>query len=236
MDLIATYAAGRAANTPARSYLLHLGRMRAAGFSPETVVEVGPDGHVATQPLAGTRALTGTPEQDQRLRTDLLTDPKEVYEHAVSVKTAYDELTSLCTPDTVHVAGFMAVRERGSVQHLASTVTGRLPDPADAWHAFSNLFPAVTASGIPKPAAYRLIHDLEGRERGLYAGSVLTCDHLGQMDAALVLRTVFQHDGHTWLQAGAGIVSQSVPEREHEETCEKLRSIAQHLIPANTPT
>jgi salicylate synthase len=236
VDLIATYAAGRAANTPARSYLLHLGRMRAAGFSPETVVEVGADRRVATQPLAGTRALTGTPERDLCLRTDLLTDPKEVYEQAVSVKAACDELAGLCEPGTVQVEEFMAVRERGSVQHLASTVTGRLPAHADAWHAFRSVFPAVTASGIPKSAAYRLIHDLESSRRGLYAGSVLTCDHLGHMDAALVLRTVFQHDGRTWLQAGAGIVGQSVPEREHEETCEKLRSVARYLIPPGTPS
>jgi anthranilate synthase component 1/salicylate synthetase len=201
VDLIATYAAGRAANTPARSYLLNLGRIRAAGFSPETVVEVGANGRIATQPLAGTRALTGSPAQDLRLRAELLTDPKEIYEHAVSVKTACDELSALCEPGSVQVGEFMTVRERG----------------------------------IPKPAAYRLIHDLENQERGLYAGSVLTCDHLGQMDAALVLRTVFQHAGRTWLQAGAGIVSQSLPEREHEETCEKLRSVAQYLVPAHEP-
>jgi anthranilate synthase component 1/salicylate synthetase len=235
VDLIATYAAGRAANTPARSYLLNLGRIRAAGFSPETVVEVGANGRIATQPLAGTRALTGSPAQDLRLRAELLTDPKEIYEHAVSVKTACDELSALCEPGSVQVGEFMTVRERGTVQHLASTVTGRLPAPADTWHAFDRVFPAVTASGIPKPAAYRLIHDLENQERGLYAGSVLTCDHLGQMDAALVLRTVFQHAGRTWLQAGAGIVSQSLPEREHEETCEKLRSVAQYLVPAHEP-
>ena len=126
-----------------------------------------------------------------------------------------------------------AVRERGSVQHLASTLVGRLPRPDDttqAWRAFAALFPSITATGIPKRAAYRVIRELEPRERGLYAGAVLTCDHTGHLDAALVLRSIYQDTERTWLQAGAGIVHHSNPEREHEETCEKLRSVSEHLI------
>ncbi|MEU6376664.1 salicylate synthase [Streptomyces sp. NPDC046909] len=229
LDLTATYVAGRRANTPARSFLLDLGGVQAAGFSPETVAEITGDRRVVSRPLAGTRARTGAPAEDARLRADLLGDPKEVHEHAVSVKLALEELAAVC--DETYVAEYMTVEERGTVQHLASAVVGRLRADRTPWQAFAALFPAVTATGIPKAPAYPLIRRLEGRPRGLYAGAVLTCDASGALDAALVLRTVFQEDGHCWLQAGAGIVRQSRPAREHEETCEKLRSVAGHLVP-----
>ena len=224
VDLITTYALGRRANTPARSFLLNLGGIRAAGFSPETVVEVTADGHVRTRPLAGTRARTGSPTEDARLRAELLSDPKEIHEHAVSVRLSVEEMTAVC--DDTYVSEYMTVEERGSVQHLASRVVGRLRPGLSPWHAFAALFPAVTATGIPKAPAYPLIRALEGRSRGLYAGSVLTCDASGALDAALVLRSVYERNGECWLQAGAGVVRQSRPEREHEETCEKLRGVS----------
>lgn len=164
----------------------------------------------------------------------LLSDPKEIHEHAISVKPALEDLAAVC--DDACVTEYMTVQERGTVQHLASTVTGRLRDGRTAWEAFAALFPAVTAADIPKAPAYSLIRALEGRPRGLYAGAVLTCDTDGTLDAALVLRGVFQRHDRCWLQAGAGIVQQSRAEREHEETCEKLRSIALHLVPAPRPT
>jgi salicylate synthase len=229
-DLAATYLAGRRANTPARSFLLDLGGWRAAGFSPETVVEVeAGTRRVSTQPLAGTRALTAKPDETARLREDLLSDPKEIHEHAISVRLAVEELTQVCHPGTVAVEEFMTVRERGSVQHLASRVAGQLADGRGPWHALATLFPAITATGCPKPAALRAISRYESEPRGLYAGAVLTADADGSLDAALVLRTVFQRDGRSWLRAGAGIMGQSTPEREWEETCEKLRSVAPHL-------
>ncbi|WP_019068247.1 salicylate synthase [Streptomyces hokutonensis] len=230
VDLVASYVAGRRANTPARSFLLDLGGIQAAGFSPETVAEVTADGRVTTRPLAGTRARTGTPADDARLRAALLGDPKEIHEHAISVRLALEELDTVC--DDTNVSAYMTVLDRGTVQHLASTVTGRLRPGRGPWDAFAALFPAVTATGIPKAPAYPLIRTLEGRPRGLYAGAVLTCDADGTLDAALVLRSVFRQDGRCWIQAGAGVVPQSRPEREHEETCEKLRSVAHHLVPA----
>ena len=233
VDLVASYVAGRRANTPARSFLLDLGGIQAAGFSPETVAEVTADGHVTTRPLAGTRARTGTPADDARLRADLLGDPKEIHEHAISVRLALEDLDTVC--DGTGVSQYMSVLDRGTVQHLASTVTGRLRPGFGPWDAFAALFPAVTATGIPKAPAYPLIRTLEGKPRGLYAGAVLTCDSDGTLDAALVLRSIFRQDGQCWLQAGAGVVRHSLPEREHEETCEKLRSVAHHLIPAAIP-
>ncbi|MFG3259813.1 salicylate synthase [Streptomyces sp. NPDC048172] len=233
IDLPATYLAGRAANSPARSFLLRLRGTEAAGFSPETVVEVTPEGRVSTQPLAGTRALTGDADGDAARRAELLADAKEVYEHAISVQVAWDELTALCRAGSVRAEEFMTVRERGSVQHLASRITGELRTHGEGpWAALAAVFPAVTASGVPKSAAYETIRRLEPDPRGLYSGAVLTVGHDGAMDAALVLRTVFRSGGRTWLRAGAGIVGDSRPEREFEETCEKLRSVSRTLVPA----
>ncbi|MFE2415688.1 chorismate-binding protein [Streptomyces hokutonensis] len=160
-----------------------------------------------------------------------LDDPKEIHKHAISVRLALEELDTVC--DDTGVSEYMTVLDRGTVQHPASTVTGRLRPGLGPWDAFATLFPAVTATGIPKAPAYPLIRTLEGRPRGLYAGAVLTCDADGTLDAALVLRSVFLQDGRCWIQAGAGVVRQSRPEREHEETCEKLRSVAHHLVPAS---
>jgi anthranilate synthase component 1/salicylate synthetase len=235
VDFIGTYLAGRRGNSPARSFLLSLGGIEATGFSPEIVVQVDPDGRVASQPLAGTRALTGYRAEDERLREELLADPKEIYEHAISVKIACDELLEVCAPGTVDVEEFMVVKERGTVQHLASRVGGQLADGRRAWDAFKAVFPAVTASGVPKDAAYDSIRTNESEARGLYSGAVLTVDHTGAMDAALVLRSVYRQNGRTWLRAGAGIVGQSRPERELEETCEKLGSVGRFLVPAAEP-
>lgn len=230
VDLVRTYVAGRRANTPARSFLLRLGGLEATGFSPEIVVSVTPHGRVTSQPLAGTRALTLDAARNKALRTELLSDPKEIYEHAISVKAAWEELRPVCRPGTVVVEDFMTVRPRGSVQHLASRVAGVLTTGATAWDAFGAVFPSVTASGVPKQAAYRIIRAHEPDARGLYSGAVLTVDSTGAMDAALVLRAVYRQGGRTWLQAGAGIVGQSDPAREHEETCEKLDSVARHVV------
>ncbi|MFJ7330966.1 salicylate synthase [Streptomyces cyaneofuscatus] len=235
VDFVATYLEGRRGNSPARSFLLHLGGMEATGFSPEIVAQVDPAGRVVSQPLAGTRALTGDRTENERLRRELLADPKEIYEHAISVKIAYDELLGVCTGGTVDVEEFMVVKERGTVQHLASRVSGQLSTGRDAWDAFGAVFPAVTASGVPKDAAYDSIRSNEPEARGLYSGSVLTLDQDGSMDAALVLRSVYRQDGRTWLRAGAGIVGDSLPERELEETCEKLRSVGRFLVPVAEP-
>ncbi|WP_238009494.1 salicylate synthase [Dactylosporangium sp. AC04546] len=235
VDLPATYVAGRRGNSPARSFLLDLGGLSAVGFSPETVVEVGPGGQVSTQPLAGTRRLTGVAEEDHARRTELRVDPKEIFEHAISVQLAQDELRGVCVPGTVVVEGLMDIKERGSVQHLASRVHGTLTADRNAWHALAALFPAVTASGIPKAEALDVIARHDGH-RGLYSGVVLTVDAAGAMDAALVLRTLFVEDGRTWLRAGAGIIAMSTPERELEETREKFQSMSRFIVPAAPTT
>ncbi|MER5649306.1 salicylate synthase [Streptosporangium sp. NPDC002524] len=230
VDVVATYACGRAANTPARSFLLDLDGFQAAGFSPEVLVSVDGHGTVMTQPLAGTRAFGRGEEVDSETRRELENDPKEIFEHAVSVRASQDELYRVCAPGTVRVTGFMTVKERGSVQHLGSSVSGELSPGRTGWDALDALFPGVTASGIPKAGAIDAIARLE-EPRGLYAGAVLTVSQDGAMDAALVLRAVYSENGRAWLRAGAGIVSGSTPEREYEETCEKLSSIAPYVVP-----
>lgn len=234
VDFPATYVAGRRQNTPSRSFLLQLGEWKALGFSPEIIVSIDAAGNVATEPLAGTRACGRGEAVDEARRAELLADPKEVFEHAISVKLAQDELLSCCEPSTVAVEDFMAVKQRGSAQHIASRVRGRLSRGRSGWDALQMLFPAVTASGIPKAAAYERIVALEREPRGLYAGAVMCVASTGAMDAALVLRSLYERNGHAWLRAGAGIVAASRPSREYEETCEKLGSVAAHVVPART--
>ncbi|MFD0856923.1 salicylate synthase [Actinomadura adrarensis] len=231
VDVVSTYVRGRTANTPARSFLLNLGGFQATGFSPEVVACVDGTGTVMTQPLAGTRAFGRGAKEDATTRRELETDPKEIFEHAVSVRTSQDELYQVCEPDTVQVTGFMSVKERGSVQHLGSSVSGLLAQGRTSWDALDVLFPAVTASGIPKAEAIEAIGRLEDEPRGLYSGAVLTISHDGAMDAALVLRALYADGDEAWLRAGAGIVTGSTPDREFEETCEKLSSIAPYVVP-----
>ena len=230
LDMPGTYRAGRASNTPARSFLLHLGDLNAAGFSPELVVSVDAHGVVTTEPLAGTRAFGLGFDADSAAKNDLEHDPKEITEHAVSVRTSFEELESIARPESTAVSDFMSVRERGSVQHLASTVRARLREDLSCWDAFGALFPAVTASGIPKRDAIEAIGRLDDTPRGLYSGAVVKASSSGELEAALVLRAVYQQRGSAWLRAGAGIVGQSTPDLEFDETCEKLGSVAPYLV------
>ncbi|ORT47784.1 salicylate synthase [Frankia sp. KB5] len=236
VDLAATCLRGRRANSPARTFLVDLPGMRSVGFSPETVAEVGADGEVSSQPLAGTRPLGRGAEQDAAARAELWCDAKEVFEHAVSVRAVADDLAGICVPDSVTVRRFMDVEARGSVQHLASRVAGRLRPGVTNWEALAVLSPAITASGIPRGVACQTVAELEPTERGLYAGAALQVGHDGFLDAALALRCLHTHGGQTWLQAGAGVVADSRPSREYAETCEKFASIAPHLVPAPAPT
>lgn len=235
VNLVRTYAAGLQKNTPARSFLFRLGGRRCAGFSPEMVAEVGTDGSVSTQPLAGTRPLLHRADADRRLREELEWDVKECYEHVISARLAGDELRGVCAPETVAIHDLLAVCERGTVQHLASRVAGRLEPGRDAWDAIEALFPSVTASGIPKRPALRMIASLEGDRRDLYAGAVCVVEPTGALEAALTLRSVYQdEDGATWLRAGAGIVADSDPATEYDETTSKLSSVSTCLVTARS--
>ena len=227
MDMLKTYLLARPKHTPSRSFLIKFMERQVLGFSPELVMAVqGRD--VITQPLAGTRALGTADNAD--IRHELLTDPKEVVEHAISVREAVKEMELIS--QRVSVDGFMSILERGSAQHIASKVTGTLKDDKDAWDAFDVLFPAITASGIPKTDSIEVILRMEEQSRGLYSGAVLMLNDKG-FEASLVLRSAFQEPGKTWIQAGAGLIELSNPEREFMETKEKLASIAPYVVSEN---
>lgn len=231
LDFPATYRVGRRHNTPVRSFLLRFGGIRALGYSPELVAAVQRDGTVLTEPLAGTRALGRGAVEDRAARDELESDSKEIVEHAISVRTSMQEIAEVAEPGTATVHDFMTIRERGSVQHLGSTVRGRLSSSLDRMDALAALFPAVTASGIPKAESVDAILRLDQTPRGLYSGAVVMFTDRGEMDAALTLRAVYEQDGATWLRAGAGIIAASNPDREFEETCEKLTTLAPYLVP-----
>lgn len=230
IDIVASYICGRRANTPARSFLIKLNGLEVSGFSPETVLKVDREGWVSTRPLAGTRSIGSNPEEERRLRSELLSDCKEVYEHAISVQMAVTELKKICVSGTVVVSDFMDIVRRTSVQHIVSNVRGRLADGESAWQALQALFPGVTATGVPKKQAIDAIGRLESGSRHLYSGCVVMLDSAGAMDAAIVLRSVFQKNGRANLRVGAGVVANSSPAREMEETREKVRSVARYLI------
>jgi salicylate synthetase len=234
VDFPATYRVGRHNNTPARSFLLNLSGVRALGFSPELVAAVRADGTVLTEPLAGTRAFGRGVDVDRAARADLESNPKEIVEHAISVKTSVAEIEEVAEPGSAVVLDFMTVRERGSVQHLGSTVGGTLMASRDRMDALETLFPAVTASGIPKAGSVDAILRLDESPRGLYSGAVVAFSADGGMDAALTLRAAYEADGRTWLRAGAGIIAESTPDREFEETCEKLTTLAPYLVPLSS--
>ncbi|MDR0269647.1 MAG: salicylate synthase [Paenibacillus sp.] len=230
IDMTASYIAGRRVNSPERSFLLNLEGLQAAGFSPETLVEVDSEGWISTFPLAGTRARGTNAEEEQRLQDELMNDSKEIAEHAISVKKSFQEMNQVCEVETIAISDFMRVVRRGTVQHVASRIKGKLKQGCNSWDAFLALFPAVTASGIPKKESIDAIGRLESHPRNLYSGCVMTFDSDGSMDAALALRTIFQKDRNAWLHVGAGIVEMSDPSRELEETCEKLSSFSEQLV------
>lgn len=229
INMPATLLLGRQANNPARSFSFNHGGFQATGFSPELVMSAK-HGKVITEPLAGTRSRKGSPAEVEKLRRELLSDPKEIVEHVISVREAVEELHRVCVPDSIFIDDFMSIRPRGAVQHLGSRVAGMLAPDKDMWDAFEVLFPSITASGIPKNAAIQAIQRLEPQPRELYSGAVLMIEDLESLEATLVLRSVFQDSARRWIQAGAGVIQQSNPERELTETCEKLASVSPFVV------
>ncbi|NER81859.1 MAG: salicylate synthase, partial [Leptolyngbya sp. SIO1D8] len=218
LDLLGTYVAGSKVNNSARSYCLDFGSVRTVGFSPETLVEVYQDRSVVTNPLAGTRPRGEKQQEDMRLRSELFTDAKEVKEHALSIWLAQSEIDSICLPGTAQVFNFMEVKQYRTVQHLSSRVGGVLKPGNTAWDALKVLFPGITVSGIDKQQALEWIDRLEAEPRGIYAGCIGWIDSSGTVDLAISLRSVYQYDNDIYLNAGAGIVAESVPQMEYMES------------------
>jgi len=194
------------------------------GSSPESLVRVT-DGEVMTYPIAGSRPRGATPELDRALEEDLRADPKEIAEHIMLVDLARNDLVKVCVPGSVEVADFMAVNRYSHIMHLCSTVVGTLEAPHTALDAFTATFPAGTLSGAPKPRAIALIDELEPVRRGFYGGVVGYLDFAGSMDFAIAIRTALIKGGVAHVQAGAGVVADSVPDREAQETRDKAAAM-----------
>lgn len=230
MDLLGTYCLGSQSNNSARSYCLHMDNVSAVGFSPEILMTVDRDRKVITNPLAGTRPRSQNLEEDQQLNGELFTDAKEVKEHALSVWLAQDEINSVCDSDTVRVFDFMEVKKYRCVQHLSSRVGGELKSDKTLWDALKVLFPGITVSGIDKQSALVWIDRLESEPRGLYAGGIGWVDSQGTADLAIAIRSAYQYDDCIYFNAGAGIVSESVPETEYLESVNKMNTMLTNLV------
>jgi anthranilate synthase component 1 len=215
------YRCLRAINPSPYMFFLSLGGERhVVGTSPEKLVQV--EGRrVETRPLAGTRRRGADQAEDARLEKELLSDLKERAEHVMLVDLGRNDVGRVARPGTVSVDRLMEVERYSHVMHISSTVSGELRDGCTSLDALRAAFPAGTVSGAPKIRAMEVIAELEPDQRGVYAGSLGYVSFGGNLDMAITLRTVVVADGEAYVQAGAGIVADSRPEREFEETLEK---------------
>ncbi len=215
------YRCLRAINPSPYMFFLALGGNRhVVGTSPEKLVQV--EGRrVETRPLAGTRRRGADPAEDQRLEKELLGDLKERAEHVMLVDLGRNDVGRVAQPGTVTVDRLIEVERYSHVMHISSTVSGQLREGKTSLDALRAAFPAGTVSGAPKIRAMEVIADLEPDQRGVYAGSAGYVSFGGNLDMAITLRTVVVADGVAYVQAGAGVVADSRPEREYEETLEK---------------
>ena len=203
------------------------------GSSPETLMRVH-DGTLTTFPIAGSRPRGATPGQDRDLADELLQDPKEISEHIMLVDLARNDLAKVCTPGTVEVVEFMEIKRFSHIMHISSTVSGHLASESSAVDCFAATFPAGTLSGAPKPRAIELIDSLEVARRGIYGGVVGYFDFSGNADLAIAIRTGVLAHGQASVQAGAGIVADSVPETEFIETRNKAAAAVRAIQIAGT--
>ncbi|MFM8415002.1 MAG: anthranilate synthase component I [Planctomycetota bacterium] len=194
------------------------------GSSPEIMVRAV-DGTVTVRPLAGTRRRGATPEEDRALAEDLLADPKERAEHVMLIDLGRNDVGRVAAIGSVELSDVMTIERYSHVMHLTSNVTGRLRPGLTAFDALRACLPAGTVSGAPKIRAMQIIDELEPVRRGPYAGAVGYIDFAGSMDTCIALRTIVVKDGRAYVQSGAGIVADSVPESEFEETLNKARGL-----------
>lgn len=230
------YRALRALNPSPYMYLMHFedadGEFAIVGASPEALVTVN-DGEAVMHPIAGSRPRGVDSAADSALAEELLADHKEQSEHLMLVDLARNDLLKVCEPESLRVSEFMQVHRFSHIMHLVSTVRGRLAANTSAVSVFRATFPAGTLSGAPKPRALELIHELEPAARGLFGGVVGYFDFAGNADLAIAIRTALIRDGLARVQAGAGIVLDSVPESEYAETEAKATVVLRAVAAAN---
>lgn len=246
VDALEVYRALRRSNPSPYMYFVRLPHpdgsvYEVVGSSPEALVKVT-GRRAITHPIAGTRPRGKTPEHDLALEEDLLADPKERSEHVMLVDLGRNDLQRVCDAGTVDCVEFMNLRRYSHVIHLESTVVGEMAKGVNAFDVLVATFPAGTLSGAPKPRALELVERYERSRRGVYGGVVGYLDFHGDMDMAIAIRTALVKDGVAHVQAGAGIVADSVPSLEQEETVHKAGAAlaavaaARALRPAGGPS
>lgn len=219
-DPFSVYMALKEINPSPYMYFLDFGDMKIVGSSPEILVKV--DGKkVVLRPIAGTRPRGRDAVEDEALAREMLNDPKERAEHVMLVDLGRNDIGRVSKFGSVTVDEFMAVEKYSHVQHIVSNVTGELNDEIDSFDVLEASFPAGTVSGAPKVRAMQIIEELEPIKRGAYAGSVGYFAFNMDMDFAITIRTIIIQNGRAYIQAGAGIVADSDPEREHQECVNK---------------
>lgn len=214
----------RALNPSPYLYYLDFGAYQVIGSSPEMLVRVEDD-IVETCPIAGTRPRGKDKDTDGDLVEELLGDEKEKAEHLMLVDLGRNDLGKVCKPGSIELPRFMEIEKFSHVMHIVSNVKGQMSSGNNCYDALRACFPAGTVTGAPKVRAMEIIDELEPDGRGIYAGAVGYLGFTGNMDAAIAIRTMVIHDGCAYVQAGAGIVADSDPEKEYEETLNKARAL-----------
>ena len=223
-DPFVLYRKLRTTNPSPYMYYLDFGRYTILGTSPESLVKVH-DGIVTTNPIAGTKPRGKTLAEDEQTANELLQDEKELAEHKMLVDLGRNDVGRVAQIGSVEVSKYMQIEKYKYVMHIVSEVTGRLREDAHLVDVLASSLPAGTVSGAPKIRAMQIIHTLEQRKRGVYAGAIGYLSTTGNMDLALAIRTMVIKDQKAYVQAGAGIVYDSVPELEYEETLNKAKAL-----------
>ena len=201
-------------------YYLNFGDMKLVGSSPEILVRCE-EGKVQTRPIAGTRPRGKDDDEDQRLMVELLSDPKEKAEHIMLVDLGRNDIGKVCDFKTISVPELMTIEKYSHVMHIVSDVYGRLAKNKDIYDVIRAAFPAGTVTGAPKIRAMEIIDELENVKRGPYAGCVGYFSFSGNLDSCITIRTIIAHKGKAYIQAGAGIVADSRPDKEYTEKVNK---------------
>jgi anthranilate synthase component 1 len=232
-DPLTIYRALRHVNPSPYMFFIRMGKSAIVGASPEMLVRV--EGrHAVMHPIAGTRPRGRNPEEDLRLADELKRNEKERAEHVMLVDLGRNDLGRVCEYGSVRVPQYMGLERFSHVMHLVSTVEGRLADDHDHLDALVSTFPAGTVSGAPKIRAMQILAELEPTRRDLYAGAVGYIDFAGNLDFCIAIRTIALQDGVARVQVGAGIVADSNPAAEYEETRDKARALLQAIEMAET--
>ena len=232
-DNLALYKTLRKLNPSPYMYHLKQSNKTIIGASPEMLVRITDD-KVETFPIAGTRKITDDEEKNKQLADELIHDEKELAEHTMLVDLGRNDIGRVCKYGTVHPESLMEIKRFSHVQHIVSHVVGNLAPENDMFDAFQAVFPAGTVSGAPKVRAMEIIDELETEARGPYAGAVGYFSYNGCCDFAIAIRSIFIEDGKGFVQSGAGIVSDSIPENEFKETEHKAGAMLQALKEASS--